>query len=131
MAETTQVLPSPILAHGMYVVPATKVVDASEVDYSTPLARCIHNTLGVNRIAMFLKFANYTSVSVKLQRSYDYNGTTGTWVDIPSGELTTSATHLVVSPVAPWVQVLVDATLSGSTDTLEVWLHEEYGPPIG
>jgi len=126
MAETLLAVPDPKATPGGYIRLATKVVAASEVNYGTPALRAIHDTVGVRNIGMFLKFANYTSVTVKLQRSYD--GTN--YVDIPSGSLDTSLTHVVVQPVAPFVQVSIGATLSAGADSLEVWLYEEYGPPM-
>ncbi len=130
MAETLAFLPSPRGELGMYSRGPTKVVDANEQAYSNT-AKASHGARAIRNLAMFAKWANYTAVTIKLQRSYDStDGTDGTWTDIPSGSITTSGTDVVVKPVAPWIRVNLTATLSASADTLEVWLFAEYGPPI-
>ena len=125
MAETIADVPQITRVVDILHRPWVKAVDASEVDYSAGVAKYEHDTNLVRRVALFAKWANYTTVTVKLQRSYD-GGTT--WTDISGGALTVSGTSVTVTPVAPKTRIHVTATLSAGADTLEAWMFEEYGP---
>lgn len=124
MAETIATVPDLIRAFDILHRPVTKVLDASEQDYSAGATKYEHDTRLCRRVAMFAKWANYTSVTVKLQRTYD--GTT--WTDIPNSSITATGNSIAVNlDGAVKIRVHVTATLSAGADTLEVWLYEEFG----
>jgi hypothetical protein len=100
----------------------TTVATASETDLSTPNTSYTFDTKGVGLVCMQVVFANYTSVTVKLQRSVD-GGTT--WADITNGSISTSGTIASVDPQAPLCRISIAGTLSGSTDTMTVHLYME------
>ncbi len=82
----------------------------------------------VARVSFQLNFANYTSVTVKAQARV--HATSGNWEDISGA--TTSADNDIVTfntmgDAGPYSQYRLHttATLSGSTDTLDVTIVEE------
>jgi hypothetical protein len=99
----------------------TKVADASETDLSTPDTSIVFDTKGVRRMSVQLIFANYTSVTVKAQRSLDAS----TYTDISGATSSTSDEIYDFAPNAPWVRLSIAGTLSGSADTMEVWVYME------
>ena len=135
MAALVKVLPEwKRIAGVQYTVP-TKVADAVETDLSTPDTSITFDIKGVECVACWMKFANYTEVTVKLQQSVD-NGTN--YVDITNA--TTSTTNTIISahrtgPIdatdkagllrGNLLRLSIAGTLSGGADTLEVWLYAE------
>ncbi len=81
----------------------------------------------VSRVSFQLNFANYTSVTVKAQVRI---ASSGNWEDI-SGATTSTDNDIVTFPTmgaaGPYAQwrLHTTATLSGSTDTLDVTCIEE------
>jgi hypothetical protein len=104
----------------MYAGP-TLVADADETNLGTPDTSVEFDTIGVRRVSVQIVFANYTSVTVKAQRSLD--GTT--WNDITDATASTSGTVYDFAPEAPHVRLSIAGTLSGSADTMEVWVYME------
>lgn len=108
------------LAHGE----ARKVVDISE-DAMSNEVKYTMGARGISKISMQVIFANYTSVNMKLQGTLDGS----TWSDIPGMAVSTSG-DIVTATFGPLSQIRIDGTgtLSGSADTLEVWLMVEFAP---
>jgi hypothetical protein len=93
---------------------------ASETDLSTPDTSIVINTRGVSLMVLQLVFANYTSVTVKAQRSLG-----STWVDITDATL--SANGIIdFDPKSPQVRLSLAGTLSGSADSMSVLVYLEY-----
>ncbi len=72
-------------------------------------------------------FANYTAVTVKAQATLDGS----TYFDLPGKTTSTSGGIVEVNTLGnagPYlsVRILATATLSGSTDTMEIWVGTEY-----
>lgn len=127
MAETIVTLAEPLRLKGYLWIPSTKVYDANEHDLSTASRKVIIPAFYMESLSMFLTFANYTSVTVKLQASLDSGAN---WFDVPSGSLTASGTGLTVSGMTyPTVAVNVQATLSAGADTLGVWVYPHFKVP--
>lgn len=127
MAETVTALAEPLRLKGYLWIPPTKVYDANEHDLSTASRKVIIPAFYMEGLSMYLTFANYTSVTVKLQASLD-GGTN--WYDIPSSSLTATGTGLtVVNLVVPVIAVNVQATLSVGADTLGVWVYPHFKVP--
>lgn len=123
MAETiTQPVKKSLF--GFAYTDATKVINASEVDYSAASRRYTFKGSGLRHLVLGLIFANYTGVTVKLQKSFD-GGTT--WEDVPGASLSTSGTSVIVEgPFSEDLAINVAATLSVGADTLAVWLTQEW-----
>ena|SRR3990167_7303289 len=111
-----------------------KVADASETDLSTPDTSIIFDAQGVEFITVWMKFANYTSVTVKLQETVDNTN----YMDITNATTSTTNTDISVHRSGPIdstdkagllrgsrVRISIAGTLSGSADTMEVWLYAE------
>ena len=100
----------------------TVVVEASETDLSTPDTSIVINGEGLTKLTLYVKFANYTSVTVKLQESTD--GTN--YVDISGATTGTTNTFIKLATISnPFIRVSVAATLSASADTLTVTAYAE------
>jgi len=98
------------------------VATLSETDVSTPDTSLIFTTKGVSMMAFQPIFANYTSVTVKAQRSLD--GTN--WSDISSATTSTSGAVISFDPQAPLVRLSIAGTLSGGADTMTIWAYQEH-----
>ena len=100
----------------------TVIVEASETDLSTPDTSIVINGEGLTKLTLYVKFANYTSVTVKLQESTD--GTN--YVDISGATTGTTNTFIKLATISnPFIRVSVAATLSASADTLTVTAYAE------
>ena len=99
----------------------TLVASASETDLSTPDTTIVLDTKGISLVVVHVIFANYTSVTVKAQRSLDATN----YADITSA--TTAASNVVYDfdPRAPYVRLSIAGTLSGSADTMSVYVYME------
>lgn len=107
---------------GVNYVEPTKVANAVETDLSTPDTSIVLSGIGVRLLSLYLKFANYTSVTVKLQESVDGVN----YKDVSGKTTSTTDTLVKLTPVdSPYIRVSIAGTLSASADTLEVWLYAE------
>lgn len=114
------------MAIGTGTTKAIKIVDAADdFNYGAGVVGYTTNARGMSRLSMQVIFANYTSVTVKIQASLDST----TWADV-SGMSITSSDDIVSAEIGPYeeIRVHITATLSGSTDTLEVWLAKTLQP---
>ena len=103
----------------------TKVfLGATDEDISTPNVAVTFDTKGVRRVSFQPVFANYTSVTVKAQRSLDNT----TWADVTSATTDTSGAVIDFAPEAPYVRLSITGTLSASADTMAVWAYMDYSP---
>jgi hypothetical protein len=107
---------------GIVYAGPTLVANASETDLSTPDTSIEFETIGVRRVSIQVVFANYTSVTVKAQRSLDGGDT---WNDITDATASTNGTVYDFAPEAPLIRLSIAGTLSGSADTMEVWAYME------
>lgn len=111
-----------------------KVADASETDLSTPDTSIIFDVQGVEFVTVWMKFANYTSVTVKLQETLDNTN----YMDITGATTSTTNTDISAHRAGPIdgtdragllrgsrIRISIAGTLSGSADTMEVWLYAE------
>src|SRR3990167_7076662 len=111
-----------------------KVADASETDLFTPDTSIIFDTQGVEFVAVWMKFANYTGVTVKLQETLDNDS----YMDITGATTSTTNTDISAHREGPIdatdragllrgsrIRISIAGTLSGSADTMEVWLYAE------
>lgn len=124
--------------YGVNFAGPTKVADAVETDLSTPNTSIVFDTIGVKEIHCYMRFANYTGVTVKLQGSVDgtnyadiTNATTATTATIITAirGIRTNSTDDAGEKVGilrhQLVRLSIAGTLSGSADTLEVWVYME------
>ena len=115
----------------------SKVADADETDLSTPDTSIEFDVAGVRSISAQVIFANYTSVTVKLQESLDGDN----FVDVQHATTDTSNTIITASKdgsmdatsrIGPLrgkkVRLSIAGTLSASADTMEVWVYLERQP---
>jgi hypothetical protein len=121
-------LTSPLTArrifNGVTTFDSVKVLDASEENLTTPNVANEWESRALSKVTLYLKFANYTSVSVKLQQSLD--GVT--WWDVGAA-LTANNTRSSFSPdAAPRMRLSAAGTLSAGADTMEVWVYAEAHP---
>lgn len=122
-------------AHGSNYVGPVKVADADETDLSAGDTSIVFDVRGVEFISCHVIFANYTSVTVKLQESVDDGAT---YYDITNA--TTAATAKTISahrngPLdstdkagllrGSKVRLSIAGTLSGSADTMTIWAYME------
>lgn len=108
---------------GVGIKGPTRVAFASETDLSTPDTSITFDTRGVTMMAVQIVFANYTSVTVKAWRSLN-DGTTKT--DITGATTSTSGAIFDFDPKAPLAGLSIAGTLSGSADTMSVYVYQEY-----
>ncbi len=108
------------LAHGV----ARRVVNISEDAMSSEIKYTM-GARGISKISMQVIFSGYTSVDMQLQGTLDGD----TWTDI-AGMSVTATGDIVTTTFGPLAQIRIDGTgsLSGGTDTMEVWLMVEYAP---
>ena len=134
MAALVKLVPVMQSFAGVQCFGPVKVADASETDLSTPDTSIVFDVKGIEFVTVWMKFANYTSVTVKLQETVD--GTN--YMDITG--VTTSTTNTDISahrrgPIdatdkagllrGKQVRISIAGTLSGGADTMEVWLYAE------
>lgn len=111
---------------------ASKLYDpADDTDLSagvTPAALSfdVSNSMGnkhLSRLTFQPVFSGYTSVTVKAQATLDNT----TWADI-SGATTSTSGAIVSFAITAYhaVRLYVTGTLSGGTDTMEVWVRQEF-----
>ena len=111
-----------------------KVADAVDTDLSTPDTSIIFDAKGVKFVTVWMKFANYTSVTVKLQETLDNES----YMDITGATTSTTNTDISAHREGPIdstdragllrgsrIRISIAGTLSASADTMEVWLYAE------
>ncbi len=83
------------------------------------------NARGWKKLAIQVIFAGYTAVTVKVETTLDGS----TWSEACGFTITATGTIIAgeIGPMAK-IRIVATATLSGGTDTLEVWLGIEKAP---